>query len=85
MTRTKNTHPRKDRLRYHEVYSNDDEEKTSNKSLASRPTSSKSLSDEVVNDLCTEDFVLVRSSSNKNNITHYIGQVSNKYDDGDYV
>ncbi|KAK9888965.1 hypothetical protein WA026_004249 [Henosepilachna vigintioctopunctata] len=42
------------------------------------------VSDEVVNDLYTRDFVLARFSSNKNSVTHYIGQVSNKYGDGDY-
>lgn len=71
-----------DRLRYHEVYSDDAEDETFDSSLVVTP--SQPLSDEVVNDLSTGDFVLVRFSSNKRNVTFYIGQVSDKYDDGDY-
>lgn len=71
-----------DRLRYHDVYSDDGEDDNFDNSLA--VTSREPPSHEILNDLSAGDFILVKFSSNKNNISFYIGQVSKLYDDGEY-
>ncbi|XP_054280654.1 uncharacterized protein LOC128998509 [Macrosteles quadrilineatus] len=72
---------RRERLSYHDVYSDDDDhnETVQNPSVV---TPCELPSDEV-NDLSTGDFVLVRFPLNKI-VKFYIGEVIQKYKDGDY-